>query len=442
MDAIPASGWAQALPSRHELLRLWLVRLFWVSLALVLGGIAAVFSTTVYLRIAQGLPPYREFVRHLLFIGFAGGLVLLLLFVGLKSRPIRRWARFVIPIIYACSLVLVALVKFSPWGRSHDGATMTLAFGGFSFQPSELLKLTVTLYLAQLLCWWRDPAGADEGESRPQIDGFGAWLRHLFSRRTHRAVWPELPRRCVLVMLLPVFLTVVQKDFGSASIILGVGLVTLLLAGVDWRQLAASMALVAVLLAGIVFVKPDFVAHIRHRLDVYFALLQNRPVDDNGAGYQISQSRGALALGGMFGRGYLHSEQKLNRLPVSTEDFVYPIMVEEFGYAGGVAIMLLFLALAWIGLNLANACRDPFNRTVIAGLGLALCIQAMVNIGTTIGTLPVTGLTLPFFSEGGTSIVVSILALGIMGALALSEMQPEAAGEAIEHTTAIPAAPR
>jgi cell division protein FtsW len=425
MDAVTAGGWPQAAPTRYALLRLWLGRLAWISAALVIAGIATVFSTTVYLRIAQGLSPYREFERHLFFVAFACGLVLFLLLVGLKSRPIRRWARFVIPVVYAFSIALVALVKFSHFGRSHDGATMTLDFGFISFQPSELLKLTVVLYLAQLLCWWRDPAGAAADEVRPPVEGVWSWLKHLFSRRAHRAVWPELPRRCVLVLLLPVFLTVIQKDFGSASIILGVGVITLLLAGVEWRQLAASMALVAVLVSLIVFIKPDFVAHIRHRLDVYFALLLNKSVDDNGGGYQITQSRGALALGGMFGRGYLKSEQKLNRLPVATEDFVYPIIVEEFGYAGGVGVMLLFLGLAWIGINLANACRDPFNRTVIAALGLALCIQAMVNIGTTIGTLPVTGLTLPFFSAGGTSIVVSILALGIMGALAISEMQPD-----------------
>jgi len=127
-------------------------------------------------------------------------------------------------------------------------------------------------------------------------------------------------------------------------------------------------------------------------------------------------------VGGAWGRGYLQSDQKMNRLPLSTSDFVYPIIVEEFGFAGGLAVMLAFLYFAWAAMRLAFCCRSPFNRVVISALGFTICLQAFVNIGVTIGTLPLSGLTLPFFSAGGTSIFVSLVAVGLMCALGLSEI--------------------
>jgi cell division protein FtsW (lipid II flippase) len=149
--------------------------------------------------------------------------------------------------------------------------------------------------------------------------------------------------------------------------------------------------------------------------------------DPDGDGFQITQSRGAIVYGGIFGRGYLKGEQKVNRLPLSTKDFIYPVMVEELGLVGGLAIIALFALVGFSAGQLARCCRDRFHRTVIAGLGLAVALQAFVNIGTTVGALPVSGITLPFFSGGGTSIVVSILCFGLMAGLAREELAPRAA---------------
>jgi cell division protein FtsW len=425
MGVTAIAAGAASVPARAQLLRVWLSRLLAIFAILLVWGSAAVYSTTVYQRIALSRPPYTDFIKHLFFAAIGLGAGFLLVFAATRMRPLKRWARYLIPIAYCISLAMIIMVKFSQYGERHYGADLTLNLGFVSFQPSELMKLTTVMYLAMLLCWWRDPAGMGDGEQRQQATGVWAWVRKLFLLRSTRPAWPELPRRAALVLLLPIAVCVIERDMGAAGMILMMGVITIALAGVDWKQLAACAALVIVLGTAGAMLKPDFVAYARDRLDTYFALLQNRPVDQNGDAYQITQSRGTLALGGLTGRGYLHSEQKMNRLPVCTEDFVFPIMVEEFGYVGGVGIILLFIGIAWCGVNLANACHDPFNRTVIAALGLGLCLQAFVNIGTTIGTLPVTGLTLPFFSEGGTSIVVSILALSIMTALALNEMVPD-----------------
>jgi cell division protein FtsW len=420
-----ASPFAASMPDRRALLRLWLGRLLAVFAILLVWGAAAVFSTTVYQRIALDEPdPYKDFLKHLCFIVLGLSASGALVFAAHTFRPIRGWARRLIPMLYAGSLVLVAMVTLTKFGLQTGFAHLTLQLGSLRFQPSELMKLTTVMYLAMLLCWWRDMAGLEK-DKRPRGTSLGDWLQLMFRRRQGRPAWPDLPRRVVIVLLLPVFFTLMQKDMGSASIILGTGLITILLAGVDWRQLVVCAVLTVLLGTTGVILKPDYVAHAWSRLTVYWALLHNQPVNQDGDAFQITQSRGALAMGGLTGRGYLHSEQKMNRLPVCTEDFVYPIMVEEFGFVGGVGIMLLFLAVAWCGVNLANACQDPFNRSVVGALGLSLCMQAFVNIGTTIGTLPVTGITLPFFSEGGTSIVVSILAIGAMAALALTELLPD-----------------
>lgn len=399
-QAQAAGGFVVAIPDTRS--ADWLRRLVSVTAILLATGLAMCFSTTVFLRIALERPPYRDFLQQLCFTALGLGLAWLIVRTVGRFRPARRWLRFLIPVAFIASLVLVAMVKFSPFGVTAMGATRSLEFGPLRFQPSELLKISLILYLAQVLCWYRRmpgaPAGADERDKRPP--------------------WPALPKRCLLAILLALILTVIQPDLGTTCIVLGSGIVTLLLAGVAWRQLALSIAGLAVLILLAIAVFPSHFDYATQRLHTW-----THPLDDtDGAAYQITQSRGALAVGGIWGRGFLQSDQKMNRLPLSTKDFVYPIIVEELGYIGGVAVILLFLYLAWVAKCLALCCRDPFNRTVIAALGFTICLQAYVNIGTTLGTLPLTGITLPFYSDGGTSLVVSLMAVGFMYGLAKSEL--------------------
>jgi cell division protein FtsW len=165
-------------------------------------------------------------------------------------------------------------------------------------------------------------------------------------------------------------------------------------------------------------VAPGFYSYAEKRIETWMDPLAN----DDDTAYQLTQSRGAIAMGGVLGRGYLRGEQKMNRLPLSTKDFIYPVIVEELGGLGGVAVMALFLYLAFVGIRLGLASSDPFNQTVIPALGFSVALQAFVNIGTTLGTLPLSGLPLPFLSNGGTSLLVSIFSIGLMYALARAEV--------------------
>ncbi len=422
--ALPASQVRAGL-SAADRLRHWLGRLLAATAVLMLAGLATVFSTTVFLRIAQDRLPYTDFIKQLGFAALGLGLAWLTAQTVGRFSPARRWLRYVIPVAFTISLILVALVKFSPLGVTVMGATRSLNFGFIQFQPSELLKISLVLYLAQVLCWHRSMPRPAASAADPVARTAEEKIKYfrvrtpLFSwTRDTRPIWPELPKRCVLAVLIAMGLTVIQPDLGTTSIVLGSGIMTMVLSGVDWRQLGLFLALLASILLLAVLVAPSHFDYAKDRVYTWLHPYENT----DSSAYQITQSRGAIAAGGLWGAGYLKSDQKMNRLPLSTKDFVYPVMVEELGFVGGVLIIFAFLYFAWVGKNLALCCRDPFARTVIAALGFTLCLQAFVNIGTTLGTLPLTGITLPFFSDGGTSLVVSLMAVGFMYALAHNEL--------------------
>ena len=405
-------------------LRFWMGRLIIGTALLMLMGLGTVYTTTVFLRIALGRAPYADFIQHIIFLLLGTALGCCAIAALNILTPAKRWLRWLIPISFIVSLVLVALVQVPSLGVEAFGSKRFLQLGPITFQPSELLKVSLVLYLSQLLCWWRRyqrPQTQLEqrralalGQTQPST--LLSWLRIT---RTERPQWPDLPKRCGLVVALGVGLTVIQPDLGTALLILGASVITMMLAGVNWQQLLLFLALLAILGGSAMLVDQSKYDYAMQRIHTWL----NPLADDDSAGYQITQARGALAVGGVWGRGYLQSQQKINRLPLSTKDFVYPVMVEELGYIGGVVIILLFLNIAWIGLRMSQYCRDPFNRTVIAALGYALCLQGFVNIAVSIGTLPLSGLTLPFFSEGGTSVVVSTLTISLMLGLALSEIR-------------------
>nr|MDQ3024276.1 FtsW/RodA/SpoVE family cell cycle protein [bacterium] len=410
---------------------------------------------------------YRDFIEHLAFSAAGLAVVVLTCYIVERFSPSRRWLRIAIPIAFGVSLLLVLLVRVSPLGVSDFGARRWLNLGFVTFQPSELLKVSIVLYLGQLLCWWRrmpkdgtvgwtfrsarnrgseDPrhyrsdsptyyrdswktslelAQHSESEKlstlerllKPGKHGLLGWLRI-----DGRPSWPNLPKLCFLIILLAMGLTAIQPDLGTTGLILGVSVLTCILAGVRARDIMVLAAILIGLGGLLLIAAPGSYNYADKRIDTYVKLLRNQEVDDNDAGYQITQGRGAVVVGGLIGKGFLNSEQKMNRLPLSTKDFIYPVIVEELGSIGGVAVMALFLYLAYCGIMLGLASGDPFNQTVIPALGLAVTLQALVNIGTTLGTLPLSGLPLPFLSNGGTSLLVSIFSIGIMYALARAEM--------------------
>ena len=393
---------------RIRALRANVRQLVFVLLLLMFSGAAMVYSTTVYSNIAAGRDIYGDFLRHMemMAIGVvlsATGIAAYVIF-----SPVRRWARYAIPVMFLCSLALVILVKFSSLGASANGATRSITIGSITFQSSELLKLTLILYLAQLLCWWRrQPAellkAREEG-------------RRL---STSRPNWPHVPGICFLAILAAAGFTVIQPDLGSTAIIVAASMVTLSIAGISRTQFAVMIGSLVLLGLSVFYVAPHFVPYVSQRLETY----RNPMSNENAASFQITQAIGAIIDGGITGKGYLNSEQKLNRLPFARTDFVFPIIVEELGLLGGMGVLALFLWLAWAAMQLSGKCRDPFHRTVSAAIGFTICLQALVNIGVTTNALPNSGLTLPFYSVGGTSLIVSMVSVSLIIAIGLSEIR-------------------
>lgn len=380
-----------------------------IVLALLLFfGSAMVYSTTVYINIVKGAEPYYEFFRHLKML--AAGLVLSACGIAayVAFTPVRRWARYVIPVLFLLSLAFVAMVKAANFGASANGADRWVSVGGITFQSSEVLKLSLVLYLAQLLCWWRRQP---EEVARAREQG-----RQLSRRRPS---WPHAPLACFIAIGLAAVLTVIQPDLGSTVIIVAAGIITLLLAGISKRQMIGIAVAVVAMGLSVFYVAPHFIPYVKQRIDTYHNPMEN----ENAASFQITQAIGAVIEGGWTGQGYLNSTQKLNRLPYSDTDFVYPIVIEELGLLGGMAVMGLFLWLAWACSALAQRCRDPFHRTVAAAIGFTICLQAMVNIAVTLNVVPNSGLTLPFFSLGGTSLIVSMVSVSLVMAIGLSEIK-------------------
>lgn len=433
--------------TRSARIRQWTQRLLLATAVLVGCGLLASFSTTVFLNIALERPAYSGFIRHVVFVAAGGAAGFIALVLINRLRPARRWLQVLIPLAFFLSLALVALVQIPGLGMEVNGARRFLNLGFIQFQPSELLKVSLVLYLGQLLCWWRrtpeelraEQAQAqsqppDEYDPRGDVEANGALgapaaterRRPFWLLRDSRPVWPELPKRCMVIVLATLGFTAIQPDLGSTGIILGSSFLIFVLAGVRMRELLAfALLLGCVIAAGLAVTwafDSDRYDYAAQRLSTWVASIDKPAPDEDGPAYQLAQARGALAVGGLWGRGYLNSDQKMNRLPLSTSDFVFPIVVEEFGFAGGLFVMLAFLYFAWTAMRLAFCCRDPFNKTVISALGFTICLQAFINIGVTIGTLPLSGLTLPFFSAGGTSLFVTLLAVGLMCGLGFSEI--------------------
>ncbi len=380
-------------------------------LLLLLSGLALVYSA------CQGEDPgfARElWKRQILFAGV--GLAVLAVAAAIPSLVWERLS----PLLYVAALA--GLVAVLAKGTAGGGATRWLTFGGIRFQPSELAKLATVLFLARVLAARRRPA-----ESIPAM------------------IVP------VSLVLIPVALVLKEPDLGTALVFLvmlppmlywsGVSIHYLLLFSSPLLSvlcatslpswIAFTVFLIAVayfsralLLERILYVGLSVAAGIVTpvlwgRLEPYqqqriLAFLDPARYS-SGAGYQIIQSKVAIGSGGFTGMGFLEGPQKgLAFLPARHTDFIFSVVGEEFGFLGTMAILALFTLLIMRGFRIAAAARDPFAGLVVVGVLSMLAFQVFVNIGVTVGLVPVTGLPLPIISYGGTSLVVTLAGLGLV----------------------------
>ena len=283
-----------------------------------------------------------------------------------------RWA----PWFYVATVV--ALVAVFVVGSSAKGAQRWLAAGGLQFQPAEVAKIVTLLMVAAFL--------AERGGASRLSVVVGA----------------------IAFIALPVLLIGYQPDLGTAVVIAVAGAGLLFIAGMSWRLLAAFGA------AGLASLPLAWYAlkdYQRERV-ITFLDPDRNPL---AGGYQVLQSKIAIGSGGLYGKGWLNGTQShLDFLPERSTDFVFAVLAEEFGLLGVAAILVLAGIVIFRGLWIAGQCQEPFGRLVAAGLVLSFFLHVFVNVGMVSGLLPVVGLPLPLISYGGTSLVTTMAAFGIM----------------------------
>lgn len=340
-------------------------------LALCAIGLIMIFSASPTIGVRYG--DYFFFIkRHLFFL--AAGFTAFIYALRLNIQTLRQRAN----LLFVISIVLLLVVFIPGVGRRVSGAARWIDLGLLSFQPSELIKFTSLLFLANYLA-----------ANKKMIGNF--W----------RGLLPPL-----LMIGLVAAIIMKQPDMGTALSIVIPAFIMLVLAGADWRQLGG---LGAVGLAAITALATTSLYRLK-RLLAYLDPYQ----DPQGIGFQIIQSLVAVGSGGFWGRGLGASRQKFFYLPQQSTDFIFAILCEELGLIGSAAVVLLFVLFAVRGLQLAAKCQDDFQYLLVSGLVSWLTIQALINISVVIGLIPTTGIPLPFISYGGTATIIELFAVGVI----------------------------
>jgi cell division protein FtsW len=342
---------------------------------LVLLGIVIVASASISVAESEYGDPFFFLERHLLHLGV--GLTAGLAALGVPSVWWQRGS--LVALIAAFALLLVVLLPGV--GYEVNGSVRWLRLGIMNLQVSEPARLLLMIYLCAYLVRFRDRLGAS----------LGCFLRPL------------------LIVAAACGLLLAQPDFGAASVLLATCLGIMFLAGVRFTHFFLLFVAASAAMAALAFSSDYRLQRIKGFLDPW--------ADPNDTGYQLTQSLIAIGRGHWSGVGLGGSVQKLFYLPEAHTDFVFAVLAEEAGLLGVAAVLLLFALLVWRSLALANAAAAlgrHFQALVAGGIGIWIGLQASVNIGVNMGLLPTKGLTLPLLSYGGSSLVVTLAALGML----------------------------
>ncbi len=352
--------------------------LFGVTLALCLLGAVMVFSASAVTADHQYGRSYIFLVRQAVWLVF--GLFGMFALMRTDYRRLREPA-----VVYtAVCVVLLMLVGTFFLDKSH-ATHRWIKFGPLGIQPSELAKLAVILYLAWFLDLKRRSAAAME-----------------FSKEDF--VQTILPAAAPILIF--VVLILLQPDLGTSVDIVLVATAVLFVAGLSWKWIAVGAATSLPLLYVLI-------THVSYRQARLMAFL-NPDSDPLGSGFQLLQSLIAVGSGGFTGVGLMESKQKLFYLPEAHTDFIYAVICEELGFIGAILVIALFAVYGWRGLRAAFSAPDGFGRLLAMGITAMVLSQALINFAVVLGMVPTKGIPLPFVSYGGSSLLVMLLATGVL----------------------------
>lgn len=274
-------------------------------------------------------------------------------------------------------LLLLVLVLIPSIGVVRNGSRSWFGIGSFGIQPSEGVKLAMILWTSK-------------------------YLSNI--NKVYKGIKPVLP--VLLLLMLVFFLIMLQPDFGTGTILVMSIIILLFTSGVNMKYFYILFAIGLSGAVGLILIAPYRISRITSFLNPW--------KDPLGSGFQIIQSLYAIGPGGLLGLGFLNSRQKHFYLPEPQTDFIFSIICEEFGVFGAIFVVLMFFTIAYCGIKLALNEDNLFKKYLIFGLTFQIIFQAILNLCVVIGLIPVTGVTLPFLSYGGSSLLISMLSIGLI----------------------------
>lgn len=377
---------------------------------LMLSGVLLVLGLIILTSASVGLA-YQEtgdsffYIKRQLSLGLTAGLLGALI---VQLIPVSWWRVLALP-LFLGSLALLALVLVPGVASPIKGVSRWIGFGQITIQPSELLKITLPLYLA---AWFSSRI------KRARTKASRRQARRPRKKRSQKSQKGPVPASITLgedssliaplltILGLLAVLFVLQPDISTFGILVIVAFAMYFLAGGSLRILALLTALGAAGALVLVRTAP-------YRMNRVLAFLSPEQ-DPLGIGYQINQALLAVGSGGFWGRGFGFSREKLFFLPEPMGDSIFAVFAEEAGFIGATFLILLFIAFAWRGFWIARRIPDPFLKLLTAGLVLWIVIQAFINIAGNIALGPLTGITLPFISYGSSSLAVALVSAGMI----------------------------
>ncbi|MBV6683162.1 stage V sporulation protein E [Bacillus sp. JRC01] len=343
-----------------------------VTMTLLAIGLIMVYSASAVWADYKFDDTFFFAKRQLLFAGV--GLLVMFFIMNVEYWTWKSWSKVMIIVCF----VLLVLVLIPGIGVLRNGSRSWIGVGAFSVQPSEFMKIAMIAFLSKYL-----------SENQKYITSF---------------------RKGVLPALLMVFtafgMIMLQPDLGTGTVMVGTSVVMIFISGARIKHFMFLGMIGLLGFVGLVISAPYRIKRITSFLDPW--------QDPLNSGFQIIQSLYAIGPGGLFGLGLGQSRQKFFYLPEPQNDFIFAILAEELGFIGGTLVLLLFSLILWRGIRIALGAPDLFGSFLALGIVSMIAIQVMINVGVVTGLMPVTGITLPFLSYGGSSLTLMLMAVGVL----------------------------
>lgn len=348
-------------------------RLLFITLILLVFGLVVLSSAGIVEGQKKFGSSYYYLTKQVLY-GVLPGLLLFFLFSKIEYK---FWRKISFLVLFV-SLLLMILVFVPDIGIGLKGANRWINLRGLSFQPSEILKLAMVIYLA-------------------------AW----FSSRDERIKsWSYSAAPFFVVISFIGLLLALQPDVGTLAVVILIALGIYFAAGSSMKHLLVIVAIFIIAVAGLIFIEP----YRLNRIKTFF----DPSVDPRGISYQLNQSLIAIGSGGIFGNGFGGSTQKFGFLPEVVNDSIFAVVVEELGFVGAMVLISLLIFLCHTLISIAKNTSDRFGRLLVIGMSTWIVGQAFINIAAVSGLAPLTGIPLPFVSHGGTAVIALMAGLGIV----------------------------